>query len=92
MPKTKSILSKLLSFSVFEFLSHKKRTLLGNHGSKNLPKMDFLVVFVLIVCFIMVLFLVFLFFFFKETNRSALQLYQDSKDLCVVDIASNQLD
>lgn len=62
MFKTRSILSKLPSFSVFEFLNYKKRTFLGNCGSKNLPEMDFLVVLILIVCFIMVLFLVFLVF------------------------------
>lgn len=51
--------------------------------------MDFLVVLILIVCFIMVLLLVFL--VFKETNCSALQLYQDSEDLCVVDLAFNHV-
>lgn len=32
------------------------------------------------------------FFFFKETNSSALQLYRDSEDLCVVDTAFHQGD
>lgn len=62
MLKTRSILSKLLSFSIFEFLNYKKKNFSWNCGSKNLPEMDFLVVLILIVCFIMVLLLVFLVF------------------------------
>ena len=36
--------------------------------------------------------LILAFSFFRETNYSALQLYQDSEDLCVVDTAFHQVD